>query len=164
MMEIMNDEWQAMGDDGDGDDEVGSRWARQAGQLLCELQQLARACMCDQCYPRRSRNHLATTQEADPFPALLEFEDGQSFNNPAKFYSDYVPTAIADENEFHYVEIVHGDLNGDNIIVDGHNNIWVWERRGNGGGGGRGGLRLWVRADSGGVHLFLKDIICTLAA
>lgn len=41
-----------------------------------------------------------------------------------KFYSDF----LANHKplpEYHYVSIVHGDLNGANVLVDGRENVWV---------------------------------------
>ena len=36
-----------------------------------------------------------------------------------------VSPAGVPSSEFHHVSFVHGDLNGDNILVDGHENVWV---------------------------------------
>lgn len=40
------------------------------------------------------------------------------------FYQDQLPELLK-EPEYRYFSYVHGDLNGANIIVDGHDNVWL---------------------------------------
>jgi nicotinamidase-related amidase len=55
----------------------------------------------------------------------LRFETGQEFPNPCLFYERDLPSLSADRADMAFFSYVHGDLNGANIIVDRHENVWL---------------------------------------
>jgi len=50
---------------------------------------------------------------------------GDVFPNPYHFYNDELESLIPQVTFSSYYSVVHGDLNGANIIVDAHENIWL---------------------------------------
>lgn len=71
---------------------------------------------------RSSVEALVGTQAGEP---ELEFEGGYRARNVCHFYEQFLSDAVLDAADFHYVSLVHGDLNGANILVDGRENVWV---------------------------------------
>lgn len=55
----------------------------------------------------------------------LTLPTGQEFPNPYYFYKDDLPEIIPKANFSSYFSYVHGDLNGANIIIDSHENVWL---------------------------------------
>ena len=55
----------------------------------------------------------------------LTLPTGDSFPNPYYFYKDELEALIPKATFSSYFSYVHGDLNGANIIVDAHENIWL---------------------------------------
>ena len=55
----------------------------------------------------------------------LVFPGGYAVPDPADFYRDVVPEALARSHGEHRVAWVHGDLNGANVLVDGRGNTWI---------------------------------------
>lgn len=55
----------------------------------------------------------------------LHLPTGQEFPNPYYFYKDDLPDIIPKANFSSYFSYVHGDLNGANIIIDSHENVWL---------------------------------------
>lgn len=55
----------------------------------------------------------------------LYLQTGDSFPNPYYFYKDELEYLIPQATFSSYYSYVHGDLNGANIIVDSHENIWL---------------------------------------
>ena len=43
----------------------------------------------------------------------------------AAFYEDFLTDPALPASDYHFVSYVHGDLNAANILVDGHDNVWV---------------------------------------
>ncbi len=56
---------------------------------------------------------------------MLTLPTGQEFPNPYYFYKDDLPKIIPSANFSSYFSYVHGDLNGANIIIDSHENVWL---------------------------------------
>jgi len=57
-------------------------------------------------------------------PTLL-FAHGREFPNPCLFYEHQLAQLLPRANGSAYFAYVHGDLNGANIIVDAHENVWL---------------------------------------
>jgi protein-tyrosine phosphatase len=55
----------------------------------------------------------------------LDFEGGRRASNVADFYADDLPVLRRAPGESHYKALVHGDLNGANIILDDRDNVWL---------------------------------------
>ena len=55
----------------------------------------------------------------------LALPAGQEFPNPYYFYKDDLTNIIPRANFSSYFSYVHGDLNGANIIIDSHENVWL---------------------------------------
>jgi len=53
------------------------------------------------------------------------FPGGLRTGNPANFYGQLLPDLLQRDTEYHFVSYVHGDLNGANILVDSHDNVWL---------------------------------------
>jgi protein-tyrosine phosphatase/nicotinamidase-related amidase len=56
---------------------------------------------------------------------VLEFPGGLQLPNVCRFYDDFLARQSLPTSDYHYVSYVHGDLNAANILVDGHDNVWV---------------------------------------
>lgn len=55
----------------------------------------------------------------------LRFADDFVVPNVADFYGTTLDTLPEAYGEYHMVSYVHGDLNGANILLDSHDNIWI---------------------------------------
>lgn len=55
----------------------------------------------------------------------LRFDHGREFPNPCLFYENQLAQLLPRANGSAYFAFVHGDLNGANIIVDAHENVWL---------------------------------------
>jgi protein-tyrosine phosphatase/nicotinamidase-related amidase len=55
----------------------------------------------------------------------VEVLPGISVTNPAEFYRRTLPELPARPQDSFYQAYVHGDLNGQNIVLDGHENVWL---------------------------------------
>ncbi|HSH04729.1 MAG TPA: dual specificity protein phosphatase family protein [Anaerolineae bacterium] len=55
----------------------------------------------------------------------LTLINGRSFPNPCPFYENDLPDLLPLANGSSYIAYVHGDLNGANIIIDAHDNVWL---------------------------------------
>ncbi|MHA1733483.1 MAG: phosphatase domain-containing putative toxin [Promethearchaeota archaeon] len=55
----------------------------------------------------------------------LRLPNGQEFPNPYRFYRDELPELLPLAVGSSYFSFVHGDLNGANIIIDEHDNVWL---------------------------------------
>jgi hypothetical protein len=56
---------------------------------------------------------------------VLAFPGGLELPNVRAFYEDFLTRPALPGSDYHYVSYVHGDLNAANILVDGHENVWV---------------------------------------
>jgi protein-tyrosine phosphatase/nicotinamidase-related amidase len=56
---------------------------------------------------------------------VLAFPGGLELPNVCEFYEDFLTKPTLPASDYHYVSYVHGDLNAANILVDGHDNVWV---------------------------------------
>jgi protein-tyrosine phosphatase/nicotinamidase-related amidase len=57
--------------------------------------------------------------------AMLRFDNGREFPNLCVFYEQELANLPSIAGNLHYMAYVHGDLNGANIIVDSHENVWL---------------------------------------
>lgn len=57
--------------------------------------------------------------------ATLDFPGGLTLPNVCAFYEDFLTDKRPTAAGYHYLSYVHGDLNAANIVVDGHDNLWV---------------------------------------
>ena len=55
----------------------------------------------------------------------LRLPTGHEFFNPYHFYRDDLPELASKGVSSAYFSFVHGDLNGANIIIDTHDNVWL---------------------------------------
>ncbi|HET9931690.1 MAG TPA: isochorismatase family protein [Polyangiaceae bacterium] len=56
----------------------------------------------------------------------LDFSGGYRASNVCLFYEEFLRSGVIETaTDFHYASVVHGDLNGANILVDGRENVWV---------------------------------------
>jgi protein-tyrosine phosphatase/nicotinamidase-related amidase len=55
----------------------------------------------------------------------LRFPDGTEFPNVCRFYEQELDRLPQNRSDTTYFAYVHGDLNGANIIVDNHENVWL---------------------------------------
>lgn len=61
-----------------------------------------------------------------PVPGdTVEIVPGVTIRNPATFYRDTLPNLPARAEDSFYQAVVHGDLNGQNIILDARENVWL---------------------------------------
>ena len=58
-------------------------------------------------------------------PDRIEILPGVEVQNPAHFYAQTLASLPARAQDSFYQAYVHGDLNGQNIILDGHRNVWL---------------------------------------
>ena len=56
---------------------------------------------------------------------VLTFPGGLELPNVSGFYEDFLTGPALPTSDYHFVSYVHGDLNAANILVDGHDNVWV---------------------------------------
>jgi protein-tyrosine phosphatase len=56
---------------------------------------------------------------------ILRFSNGKTFPNVCRFYEEELSQLPRRQGAAYYFAYVHGDLNGANIIVDGHENVWL---------------------------------------
>ena len=61
----------------------------------------------------------------DATRTTLEFPGGLELPNVVGFYDEFLTGIPLPAQDYHYVSYVHGDLNAANILVDGHENVWV---------------------------------------
>ena len=63
---------------------------------------------------------------ARPVPGdTVEVVAGVTVTNPAVFYRETLAKLPARAQDRFYQAWVHGDLNGQNIVLDGHDNVWL---------------------------------------
>ncbi|HSH95098.1 MAG TPA: phosphotransferase [Roseimicrobium sp.] len=55
----------------------------------------------------------------------LRFENGTEFPNVCSFYEHELGRLPANRDDTSFLSYVHGDLNGANIIIDEHENVWL---------------------------------------
>lgn len=55
----------------------------------------------------------------------IELLPGVEIGNPAAFYRQTLARLPARAQDRFYQAYVHGDLNGQNIVLDGHDNVWL---------------------------------------
>lgn len=55
----------------------------------------------------------------------LTFPDDYRVQNVCSFYESFLERRAVAGSEFRYVSVVHGDLNGANVLLDGRDNVWV---------------------------------------
>ncbi|GAB4317302.1 MAG: hypothetical protein Kow0069_19970 [Promethearchaeota archaeon] len=55
----------------------------------------------------------------------LRLPTGQAFPNPHRFYAERLPALFDRAAGEHFFSFVHGDLNGANVVVDSHGNVWL---------------------------------------
>ena len=55
----------------------------------------------------------------------IEIVAGVEVGNPARFYQRTLAELPARAPDHFYQAYVHGDLNGQNIVLDGHDNVWL---------------------------------------
>lgn len=55
----------------------------------------------------------------------VEVLPGVAVRNPARFYEDTLATLPRRPRDAFYCAWVHGDLNGQNVILDAHKNVWL---------------------------------------
>ncbi len=55
----------------------------------------------------------------------LTFPGDYRVPNVCRFYESFLQRKAVAGSEFRYVSVVHGDLNGANILLDGRDNVWV---------------------------------------
>ncbi|MCA9696818.1 MAG: isochorismatase family protein [Myxococcales bacterium] len=58
-------------------------------------------------------------------PDTIELLPGVEITNPARFYAQTLASLPARAQDSFHQAYVHGDLNGQNIILDGHRNVWL---------------------------------------
>jgi nicotinamidase-related amidase len=73
--------------------------------------------------PKVRASVAALTPQSDL--ATLDFPGGLTLPNVCTFYEDFLTDQRQPTAGYHYVSYVHGDLNAANIVVDGHDNLWV---------------------------------------
>ena len=56
---------------------------------------------------------------------ILKLPTGQEFYNPYYFYKEDLDKIISKTTKGAYFSYIHGDLNGANIIIDSHENVWI---------------------------------------
>jgi nicotinamidase-related amidase/aminoglycoside phosphotransferase (APT) family kinase protein len=56
---------------------------------------------------------------------VLTFPGGLELPNVCAFYEDLLTRPAPPASDYHYVSYVHGDLNAANVLIDGHDNVWV---------------------------------------
>lgn len=61
----------------------------------------------------------------DPDGARLSLPGGIEVPNVVSFYETFLATEHLPASDSHYVSYVHGDLNMANVLIDGHDNVWV---------------------------------------
>jgi protein-tyrosine phosphatase/nicotinamidase-related amidase len=57
--------------------------------------------------------------------ATIEVRPGAIVPNPCRFYEQTLPKLPARPQDATWMAWVHGDLNGQNIVLDGHANVWL---------------------------------------
>jgi nicotinamidase-related amidase len=62
---------------------------------------------------------------ADSGRRMLAFPGGLELPNVCAFYEDLLTRPAFPGSDYHYVSYVHGDLNAANVLIDGHDNVWV---------------------------------------
>ena len=55
----------------------------------------------------------------------LAFPGGLELPNVCGFYENFLTDPALPASDYHFVSYVYGDLNAANILVDGHDNVWV---------------------------------------
>jgi len=76
-------------------------------------------------YASRMKTKIEEVLEDKADAENLVLPTGDSFPNPYYFYKDELDSLIPMSTFSSYYSYVHGDLNGANIIVDSHENIWL---------------------------------------
>lgn len=70
--------------------------------------------------------HVASlTSAAQATQNTLEIKGFGRTSNVARFYDTTLPNLEGARGARHPVSFVHGDLNGQNVIVDGRGNVWI---------------------------------------
>ncbi len=81
------------------------------------------------CFSSKWKDHVRTRVAAilgaEPDGPELRLPCGPPFPNPCRFYAQELDRLSAARRDTAYFAYVHGDLNGANIILDGHDNVWL---------------------------------------
>ncbi len=56
---------------------------------------------------------------------ILKLPTGQEFPNPYIFYSKTLDTVCDRATGLYSFSFIHGDLNGSNVLIDEHDNVWI---------------------------------------
>ncbi len=56
---------------------------------------------------------------------IIKLPTGQEFPNPYTFYSQTLEKLSARATGTYSFSLIHGDLNGSNILIDGNENVWI---------------------------------------
>jgi len=70
---------------------------------------------------KRIEEVLGTSADTE----YLQLPTGHEFHNPYYFYRDDLPKLATRAISSAYFSYIHGDLNGANIIIDTHDNVWL---------------------------------------
>lgn len=71
------------------------------------------------------KKNISNIYKGDILDYELEIIKGLKTYNPYYFYKDELNKIITKTDGYSYVSYIHGDLNGANIIIDSHENIWI---------------------------------------
>ncbi|MFC1743169.1 dual specificity protein phosphatase family protein [Candidatus Riflebacteria bacterium] len=76
-------------------------------------------------YASRTKEKIEEVLCARAEDETLLLPTGQSFPNPYYFYKRDLPELLDEGMGSSYFSYIHGDLNGANIIIDAHDNVWL---------------------------------------
>jgi protein-tyrosine phosphatase len=76
-------------------------------------------------YAERMKQKIEKVLGAPADDEQLRLPSGESFANPYHFYKNSLPEIYSRGRFSSYFSYVHGDLNGANIIIDQHENVWL---------------------------------------
>ncbi len=71
------------------------------------------------------RKYVEKVLETEAPGEMLKLPTGQELPNPYHFYNNGLPELFDRAEGSSFFSFVHGDLNGANIIVDDHDNVWI---------------------------------------
>lgn len=102
-------------------DQLGRLYAsaeRQTGDLMAYYG-------FDPTRPPRIRQHVEAILGGPAAGASLSLPGGVTVANPCRFYEQTLATLPRHAGRSWWFAWVHGDLNGANILLDGHHNVWL---------------------------------------
>ncbi|MHC5019294.1 MAG: isochorismatase family protein [Planctomycetota bacterium] len=79
----------------------------------------------DSKWARSVRKKVESILGVEPESAALEILPGLSTPNVCRFYEETLAHLPPRPHDQAWMAYVHGDLNGANIILDGHDNVWL---------------------------------------